>query len=507
MSQVIYKDSAFRYDSGLPNVELVFPPNTGWLEVDLIDEQIEHLWQCINAKGDLYNDSLAGHIDSSFQMEDIDGRFWNMTLQPLVDCFGEKIGNEGSDLPLNQSHPYFLKSFWVNFQKKHEFNPIHKHTGVYSFVIWLKVPTDTYEQNSLPIGAGRNGSVVSDFEFQYSDTSGKLRGYVYKMDKGMEGKMLLFPSWLKHCVYPYYECDETRISISGNVCVDTTKMFNPRFDPGKDGKQETVQVRTATNKNTDLEFRINDKGNGLQIGDVIQENKTEVIGKREIPFMDGKGIVIKKDEPKEGTREYYLRKNIGAGENHNLNPLELEEHPLKEFREKNNVNRTYAKSEEGMEHMIDEHEYPFWARDNKEMKEWIENEPPFKMIPKACHAHMTDWDAHVRCPAIGRLIDWMKTGLWPGFGYGTPFVNAEVWGVVYNKGQALDWHNHRTSRMSFAYYVNCPEGSSPLMFKDGNISIEPEEGKMIIFDGRMSHKVPPNPCDGRVIISGNLFFN
>ena len=67
---------------------------------------------------------------------------------------------------------------------------------------------------------------------------------------------------------------------------------------------------------------------------LIQENKTEVIGKREIPFMDGKGIVIKKDEPKEGTREYYLRKNIGEGD---LNPLE--EHPLKEFREKNNLEK------------------------------------------------------------------------------------------------------------------------------------------------------------------------
>lgn len=44
------------------------------------------------------------------------------------------------------------------------------------------------------------------------------------------------------------------------------------------------------------------------------------------------------------------------------------------------------------------------------------------------------------------------------------------------------------------------------MFKEGNISIPPEEGKIVIFDGRLSHKVPPNKCDGRVIVSGNLFF-
>ena len=41
------------------------------------------------------------------------------------------------------------------------------------------------------------------------------------MDKEVEGKMVLFPSSLKHCVYPFFECDETRISISGNIHLRT----------------------------------------------------------------------------------------------------------------------------------------------------------------------------------------------------------------------------------------------------------------------------------------------
>ena len=29
-----------------------------------------------------------------------------------------------------------LHSLWVNYQSKHEFNPVHIHDGLFSFVIW-----------------------------------------------------------------------------------------------------------------------------------------------------------------------------------------------------------------------------------------------------------------------------------------------------------------------------------------------------------------------------------
>ena len=31
------------------------------------------------------------------------------------------------------------------------------------------------------------------------------------------GRMIIFPAGLNHQVYPFYECDEKRISISGNI--------------------------------------------------------------------------------------------------------------------------------------------------------------------------------------------------------------------------------------------------------------------------------------------------
>ena len=54
----------------------------------------------------------------------------------------------GKDLPVSEQNlPYYMREWWVNYQYQNEFNPQHDHTGVYSFVIWLKIPTEYDEQN------------------------------------------------------------------------------------------------------------------------------------------------------------------------------------------------------------------------------------------------------------------------------------------------------------------------------------------------------------------------
>ena len=45
--------------------------------------------------------------------------------------------------------------------------------------------------------------------------------YRYQLTKKDEGTMLFFPSKLLHAVYRYYNCEEERVSISGNVWLNT----------------------------------------------------------------------------------------------------------------------------------------------------------------------------------------------------------------------------------------------------------------------------------------------
>ena len=102
--------------------------------------------------------------------------------------------------------------WWVNYQKEGQYNPLHYHSGAYSFVIWMKIPTESDEQNiDSPSGTRSN------FYFNYINATGGIEKYEYRMSKKLEGCMLLFPSALNHIVYPFYNCSEDRVSVSGNV--------------------------------------------------------------------------------------------------------------------------------------------------------------------------------------------------------------------------------------------------------------------------------------------------
>ena len=119
---------------------------------------------------------------------------------------------------MKEGQRFSLQSFWVNFQKKHEFNPPHDHAGIYSFVIWMQIPTSYKEQKKLPICAESNAhGSISNFGFHYTNSLGRVSQFMYDMEKETEDYMVMFPSEMKHEVFPFYENDGERISISGNI--------------------------------------------------------------------------------------------------------------------------------------------------------------------------------------------------------------------------------------------------------------------------------------------------
>ena len=203
----------------------VRPSNLGWLEYRLSNIEMNHLWKCIeNKKGDM-KDTLAGNISNSYALIDEKDWFFRNTLLSVIDVYAKEFYNLASDIPTSQAHPLFLNAFWVNYQNQTEFNPLHDHTGIYSFVIWMKIPTEYSEQKKNPI-ARSNSDSVSNFSFEFVNILGKPEYYTYEMGSDCEGMMVLFPSQLRHQVYPFYNCDETRISISGNISLKTDESFS-----------------------------------------------------------------------------------------------------------------------------------------------------------------------------------------------------------------------------------------------------------------------------------------
>ena len=196
------------------------PQNYGWIEVRLSDYLINHIWSCVNDAHGSLKPNLIGHIDKSLEIKDKNDILFKELLSPLIKSYGKRWTHDHYKLPIRGEDGQwnlYLDQFWVNYQNQHEFNPLHNHGGVYSFAAWLNIPTNYQEQQKLYNAKDSNGGLNSAFLFHYTDSLGNIRSTVYEQYPDMEGTMLFFPSKLNHEVYPYYECDEQRISISGNI--------------------------------------------------------------------------------------------------------------------------------------------------------------------------------------------------------------------------------------------------------------------------------------------------
>ena len=202
-------------------VEVIKPPTGGWLEYKLNKQEMDYVWKCINNKKNGCKRELVGQIKASHLLEDKGDWFYCNTVLPLIHEYAKQLRDLGNDVPLIQMHPLCMSQWWVNYQRQGEFNPVHDHSGVYSFVIWMKIPTNHFQQNKNPIALESNGGKISVFDFHYTDMMGYIRPFSYEMNPEMEGTMLFFPSDLKHSVYPFYNCEEERISVSGNIKVNT----------------------------------------------------------------------------------------------------------------------------------------------------------------------------------------------------------------------------------------------------------------------------------------------
>ena len=83
--------------------------------------------------------------------------------------------------------------------------------------------------------------------------------------------------------------------------------------------------------------------------------------------------------------------------------------------------------------------------------------------------------------------------------------DVEMWFAKYDKGDYAKEHHHLPFALfSFVYFINCPRGSSPLIFKASGKRIKAEEGKIVVFSSNLKHYVPKNRCENRLVLAGNM---
>ena len=205
------------------NIQAKHFPNIGFLQINLETQELQPLNDEIkkiqqNSRLQIpANKSLVGNIKKEYMItESLDhiSSIIERCMPAYQTNFDDFLSRQ--DL-LSEDRGLIVKTAWVNFQAKHEFNPVHDHSGVFSFVIWLMIPYDIEtEINCSPGVDGRTPS-PGHFSFFYTNSLGNICSYVIPADSSMENTLLLFPAKLAHSVYPFYSSDDYRISVSGNI--------------------------------------------------------------------------------------------------------------------------------------------------------------------------------------------------------------------------------------------------------------------------------------------------
>ena len=166
-----------------------------------------------------HNNNLLGHIKEEYKLTHLKddmseyilecAKIWAEENPGVIESYEEVRKADDWDFELDDP--------WYNLQKKHEFNPIHHHSGVLSFVMFIKIPYDLAEEDKVYPSISGKESYTSKFYFAYTDVLGRTRQLALPVTKDWEGTMLMFPATLHHGVYPFYTSDEYRITVSGNV--------------------------------------------------------------------------------------------------------------------------------------------------------------------------------------------------------------------------------------------------------------------------------------------------
>ena len=189
-------------------------------------EMIDYLWERIDVakkKKICHKKKLAGHISESYILDDPQ----NLIVPNLFKILEKVRHNIQLEIQKVYSKTEYrndkleprIDRLWVNFQRKSEFQPVHSHSGLFSFVIWMDIPYHWEDEAKLPFAKANNVNPQGgNFSFVHSnDNCRSVSEYTIPMSPEMNGACCFFPSDLCHQVYPFYTSDKERISISGNI--------------------------------------------------------------------------------------------------------------------------------------------------------------------------------------------------------------------------------------------------------------------------------------------------
>ena len=210
------------------SIKPVIPPNLGWLDCKVSDDIMHKMSETIRMgeeKNISASERLAGHLFKEFSILEDANWFIQEVIAPLIDSYEYNFKSLSGDM-MTKNHRYTALDLWVNYQRKGDFNPIHYHSGAYSFVLFFNIPTNWETENQEVLNVKKE-PCISDFSFVYSDLLGEIKQEYFHLNESDNGRLIFFPAKLRHLVNPFYKSDDLRITISGNIGLNSDLVIEP----------------------------------------------------------------------------------------------------------------------------------------------------------------------------------------------------------------------------------------------------------------------------------------
>jgi hypothetical protein len=205
-------------------------PNIGYIKTKFTKEELKPVLEEIEKISLNFENTkkvgkyLSGNIDQQYELVDSFKHIEKITKELSV-IFLKFFGVHNPENINNIS----LMRTWVNFQKKHEFNPLHVHIGDLSFVIFVKIPFKTEDETKIHSETREVDNVPGVFTFVYTNTLGRICSDHHHIDEKDELTIYLFDAKTSHAVWPFYTSDDYRITVSGNLKINLDESSKDKF--------------------------------------------------------------------------------------------------------------------------------------------------------------------------------------------------------------------------------------------------------------------------------------
>jgi hypothetical protein len=107
----------------------------------------------------------------------------------------------------------------INLQRKYEFFPSQTRSGALTWLLWLQIPYNLEDEDNVSSLVETGVKAASRMEFIYNTLDCGTRSQYLDVNQSHEGRLIMFPSFLRHAIHPFFTSDDHRVFMTGNVWI------------------------------------------------------------------------------------------------------------------------------------------------------------------------------------------------------------------------------------------------------------------------------------------------